>query len=342
MAPTSRGNRYPGGTDPVDPDGDVRHLAEDLNLAALYDEVASADRLPARGDRIGHHIRVVATNVVYVWNGTAWIALTRGLNPDGAADEATIRTLGAGARQAASGADPRFSDQRVPIDGSVTLAKVSTGLLLTASTVNSDPVLRPIGTGRGEVAAGADVQALATSVAAVDSAARAVAGMWTPLVSVSGYLDSAFTVPDSFVFTTRGFLWPVGSSGGGATAAPIWVFSPMAAGLITPPAGYTGVEYRAALHWAGPNGSPTGLIMGLKIAKLTANDVTPPTFVDTALDSGLDVRVKRGDYFATSAGPLAVGSASTLIVTVGSTATGRIHASGGMNVGAIVLYRFVR
>lgn len=49
-------------------------------------------------------------------------------NKDGAAGTAGMRTLGTGASQAASGSDSRLSDTRTPTDGSVTQAKMATGL----------------------------------------------------------------------------------------------------------------------------------------------------------------------------------------------------------------------
>lgn len=50
------------------------------------------------------------------------------LASDAAAGTASRRTLGTGATQAAAGNDARFTDQRVPTDGSVTLAKLATAV----------------------------------------------------------------------------------------------------------------------------------------------------------------------------------------------------------------------
>lgn len=50
-------------------------------------------------------------------------------NKDGSAGTASLRTLGAGASQAAAGNDARLSDQRTPSDNSVTAAKVVDGTL---------------------------------------------------------------------------------------------------------------------------------------------------------------------------------------------------------------------
>jgi hypothetical protein len=50
-------------------------------------------------------------------------------NKDGTAGTPSLRTLGAGAAQAVSGTDARLSDQRTPLDNSVTAAKVVDGSL---------------------------------------------------------------------------------------------------------------------------------------------------------------------------------------------------------------------
>jgi hypothetical protein len=46
-------------------------------------------------------------------------------NKDGAVGTASMRTLGTGAKQAAAGNDSRLSDERVPMDGSVTEGKIA-------------------------------------------------------------------------------------------------------------------------------------------------------------------------------------------------------------------------
>jgi hypothetical protein len=63
-------------------------------------------------------------------------------NKDGVAGTASMRTLGTGAQQAASGTDARLSDTRTPTDGTVTVAKLSTGLQLirTGTSSPSSPV----------------------------------------------------------------------------------------------------------------------------------------------------------------------------------------------------------
>ncbi len=51
---------------------------------------------------------------------------------DQAANVPSLRTLGTGAQQAAVGNDPRLSDQRTPLDGSVTTAKLVDGAVTVA------------------------------------------------------------------------------------------------------------------------------------------------------------------------------------------------------------------
>ncbi len=59
------------------------------------------------------------------------------LASDAAAGTASRRTLGTGAQQAASGADARLSDQRVPTDASVTGGPAGTGVKIAAATVTA-------------------------------------------------------------------------------------------------------------------------------------------------------------------------------------------------------------
>lgn len=85
--------------------------------------------------------------------GTGWATLNA-FAVDAAANVGSLRTLGAGALQATSGADARLSDQRTPLDASVTLAKVAAALLPSQGASNNTEALRSIGTGPGQVMAG--------------------------------------------------------------------------------------------------------------------------------------------------------------------------------------------
>jgi hypothetical protein len=102
------------------------------------------------------------------------------LPADAAAGTPSLRTLGNGATQAAAGNDPRLSDQRVPVDGSVTPAKLS-----------FDPATQ------GELDAEAAARANADAVEAAaredgdDAAAAALAAHAGDTTDVHGIADTA-------------------------------------------------------------------------------------------------------------------------------------------------------
>lgn len=73
---------------------------------------------------------VQGNNITVAYDATAK-TLTFSVAADGAANVATLRTLGTGAAQAAAGNDTRLSDTRTPTDGSVTNAKVSSSAAIT-------------------------------------------------------------------------------------------------------------------------------------------------------------------------------------------------------------------
>jgi microcystin-dependent protein len=129
----------------------MQAIAESLDNAAI--DLPEAGSLPDPGTR-GRWIRV--NSILYRDTGSAWQAITvvedsigteelepgavtntevsagaaiaeskLALASDAAAGTASRRTLGAGATQACAGNDARLSDQRVPVDGSVTFAKLA-------------------------------------------------------------------------------------------------------------------------------------------------------------------------------------------------------------------------
>ena len=65
-------------------------------------------------------------------NGAVGAAAIAPTLMDGSAATPTLRSLGSGPQQAAAGNDPRLSDQRTPLDNSVTGAKVANGTLRIA------------------------------------------------------------------------------------------------------------------------------------------------------------------------------------------------------------------
>lgn len=64
---------------------------------------------------------------------------------DAVAGTASLRTLGTGSQQAAAGNDSRLSDQRTPVDGSVTTGKLATGAVteakMASNSVNTDELV---------------------------------------------------------------------------------------------------------------------------------------------------------------------------------------------------------
>lgn len=82
---------------------------------------------------------------------------------DAAAGVGSLRTLGTGATQATAGNDARLSDNRTPLDNSVTSAKIADGTILHGdiAAANKDglagtPSMRTLGTGAQQAAAGND------------------------------------------------------------------------------------------------------------------------------------------------------------------------------------------
>lgn len=80
------------------------------------------------------------------------------LQADADPTQASVRTLGAGARQAAAGSDTRFSDSRTPVDKSVTSAKIADALKPSIAASAGTEALRALGTAAGTAAAGNDTR----------------------------------------------------------------------------------------------------------------------------------------------------------------------------------------
>lgn len=325
MPRTPRGNTWISIDDPADIEIGTRALAEDLNLAALYDEVANFGDLPPRGTRIGHHLRVVATNIVYVWNGTAWIALTRGLNADGNADEATIRTLGTGPRQAASGSDFRLSNQRTPTDGSVSLAKIAPDLLPSAGAPNGSEALRRIGREATAAAGGDVVHQLVTD--------------WRVAVPFSNYVPADTLSAESYFLGLTGEapVMQLNSARGAFWAPNVFPFAYAA------PAGYS-IEWKVKLRIQGGIGSPTSVPLGISVHQVDTlhADGRIRASTDTALRTNAGLRVYAGSDLETPAGTLHAGRLHYLLLNIGSITGGVLHGDGyGMAVGGALLYRYV-
>lgn len=160
MPSTTRlGIPYPALTDAADVPADMHDLASNLDSkTAIFGQGTFATRpvssLASPGVQ-GRFYFATDTSTLYYDTGTGWSAVTPPTAvADGPAATATLRSLGTGALQAAAGNDSRLSDQRVPQDGSVTAAKVSTGLKPSAGASGGTEALRALGTSAGQAAAG--------------------------------------------------------------------------------------------------------------------------------------------------------------------------------------------
>lgn len=109
--------------------------------------------------------------------GTGWVTVNPSFAVDGAVNVGTLRTLGTGPLQAAAGTDLRLSNERTPIDNSVTTLKVNSGLKPSEGAASTTESLRAIGNTPGKVAGG-DQHTFAGPVAGITTlAASALASL---------------------------------------------------------------------------------------------------------------------------------------------------------------------
>lgn len=156
MATTTRwGLPYPLLTDTADVPRDIAALANALDNIAMDDQGAFSSK-PASSSatpgKKGRYYWATDQGILYRDNGAGWDPISFSAPVDGDPDVGSLRTLGTGARQAAAGNDPRLSDQRVPLDNSVTAAKVHTSLKGGAAA--GVEALRALGSGPGLAAPG--------------------------------------------------------------------------------------------------------------------------------------------------------------------------------------------
>lgn len=208
----------PVNADAVAVPADILALASAIDgVAVAFDSGTLAGR-PAAGTE-GRLWYATNTGVLSWDTGAAWIDVNPTGVVDGPAGAGTLRTLGAGALQAAAGNDARFSDQRVPTDGSVTAAKVANALKPSAGAGGGTEALRALGTGAGQAAAGAH------------------ASQHGPLGAdpLPGILYGSFTFSGSSSVSTESTItWAVSEDAKGLWSAG----SPTA---LTIPSGYGGV-----------------------------------------------------------------------------------------------------
>jgi hypothetical protein len=118
---------YPASTDTADVPRDMAALANALDTNVSYDAQGTLSARPAAGLR-GRYYYATDIGVLSRDTGTGWVDV----NPkDAAAATPSLRTLGAGATQAAAGNDARLSDTRTPTDGTVTNAKLAPNAVTT-------------------------------------------------------------------------------------------------------------------------------------------------------------------------------------------------------------------
>lgn len=146
---------------------DSADVPRDLEaLALLLDPIVAIDSqglfsarpvsTPSTPGTRGRYYWATDTDELWRDNGTGWDLVNVQLTEvvDGPADEGTLRTLGTGPLQACGGTDPRLSDERVPLDNTVTAAKVHTTLKPSTGAGSSTEALRALGTAAGRAAAG--------------------------------------------------------------------------------------------------------------------------------------------------------------------------------------------
>jgi hypothetical protein len=158
MGQTARwGLRYPELTDVADGPAGFRNLAADLDNVAMDDQGTVAT-MPTSTAQIpgkkGRYWFATDQGILYRDNGSGWDPITSSAPVDADASIPSLRTLGTGGHQAAAGNDPRLSDQRVPLDQSVTIAKLEPHLVPTEAAGASDMAVRALGPEAGKAAPG--------------------------------------------------------------------------------------------------------------------------------------------------------------------------------------------
>jgi hypothetical protein len=144
----------------VGPDvpADIKRLADaiDGKLTPYSQGNGSPDDLGIAPGKVGRRHEDLLTGNEYLDIGTAWVMKTPQINPP--AGVAGLRTLGNGALEAVAGNDPRLSDPRPPLDGSVDASKIAAVLKPSAGAAGGAEALRALGVVAGTAAAGNDAR----------------------------------------------------------------------------------------------------------------------------------------------------------------------------------------
>lgn len=152
---------YPSLTDAADVPQDIMELAQALDAqTVIYGQGILSNRPASSGAQPGKQARfyyATDNGTLYYDMGTGWVTINAAQVSDGPAAQATLRSLGTGAQQAAAGNDPRFGQQVEPLDNSVTAAKINTSLKPSSGAGAGTEALRALGTGAGQAAPGTHV-----------------------------------------------------------------------------------------------------------------------------------------------------------------------------------------
>ena len=158
MGQTARwGLRYPELTDNADGPLAFKNLASDLDNVAMDDQGTVATMPPSTAQtpgRKGRYWFATDQSILYRDNGSGWDPITSSAPVDGEATVPSLRTLGSGGHQACAGNDPRLSDQRIPLDQSVTKPKLDPHLVPSESAISTDEAIRALGLNAGNAAPG--------------------------------------------------------------------------------------------------------------------------------------------------------------------------------------------
>lgn len=210
MATTARGFRYPAGTDTPDVPRDLQYLA--LDIDNMFKQGLFSAR-PAPG-AVGREYFATDTGDTWLDIGASWVLK---------GSTALVKTT-----------DARLSDQRVPVDGSVTNAKLGGGAvdlakvnasLKGSSATPADETLRSLGTAAHQAAAGNDSRLPTASEKAALAGTRGVPQSGNKYVTDSALDRHAKAMRASSVLaTTSGAIT---YDGGGVAWANRIIFMPL-------------------------------------------------------------------------------------------------------------------
>jgi microcystin-dependent protein len=204
--------RYPVLSDSADVPRDIQNLATDVDGKMAIDSQGVLASRPTTGLVSGQYYFATDNNLLYRYNGSAWITLNAAAAVDGAPGVGTLRTLGTGANQAAAGNDSRFNPGTVDGAANVgTLRTLGTGAL-QAMAGNDSRVDQP-----GDLLFSAGVNA-PSGYLACDGASYLRAS-FAALFAELGGASSTWGLPDGTHFNVPDFRGrsPMGDGNGTGT-----------------------------------------------------------------------------------------------------------------------------